>query len=360
MRPHRLPRCQQHSYQRYQEEGNHDQSNYYEYNQISTDHPASLRFTRDWYYGPQGHDLWQSAESADVYSRQRTRGYVADISHYADSSLRWMEHHNHDGYRQWHSARYSGYRAPIYNSSMNERNVFSRDRNSLETRIHHRHTSRVSNNRRQIQSYCSSAVTFSTPSDAANDAVVEQISAQSFHPGSREYSNVRRRADPTHLSREIKLGPSEEYLKISAEKSETLRGAANGLEGLVRKLLVLDLNGTLVYRSPHRSWRDRYPGSGDAVAATTVKDGHPQSDPSQLRPIRVTHPRPYLTPFRDYLFHPSTKQWLDTMVWSSAQPRNVNDMVEKCFGDMKGELVAVWTRDRLGLDAGDYSMPPSQ
>jgi hypothetical protein len=136
---------------------------------------------------------------------------------------------------------------------------------------------------------------------------------------------------------EKKLGPSEEYLKISLEKS-------NG-EGLVRKLLVLDLNGTLVYRSPHRS----FPGRRG-------RDVYAQFNPSKPRPLRTAHPRPYLTSLRNYLFHPSTKCWLDTMVWSSAQPHSVDDMVDKCFEDKIEELVAIWARDRMGLDANDYGM----
>ena len=43
------------------------------------------------------------------------------------------------------------------------------------------------------------------------------------------------------------------------------------------------------------------------------------------------------------------------MVWSSAQPDSVADMVDKCFGERKEELVAVWARDTLGLDEQAYS-----
>lgn len=35
---------------------------------------------------------------------------------------------------------------------------------------------------------------------------------------------------------------------------------------------------------------------------------------------------------------------LDTMVWSSAQPRNVDDMVHHVFGDLANDLKAIWTR----------------
>jgi hypothetical protein len=83
--------------------------------------------------------------------------------------------------------------------------------------------------------------------------------------------------------------------------------------------------------------------------------------------------------FRSYLFDERTRKWLDTMVWSSAQPHSVDDMVGKCFdedvtagggvlgqgeeelggdGDRKKgreNLVAIWARDTLGLTQGEYS-----
>lgn len=59
--------------------------------------------------------------------------------------------------------------------------------------------------------------------------------------------------------------------------------------------------------------------------------------------------------FREYLFHPVTRQWLDTMVWSSAQPHSVDDMVNKAFEQHREGLVAVWARDTLGLSSRDYS-----
>ncbi|THH32655.1 hypothetical protein EUX98_g1510 [Antrodiella citrinella] len=43
------------------------------------------------------------------------------------------------------------------------------------------------------------------------------------------------------------------------------------------------------------------------------------------------------------------------MIWSSAQPHSVNDMVRKTFGEDEDELVAVWARDTLGLSAEHYA-----
>ncbi|KAJ6551216.1 hypothetical protein B0H19DRAFT_951112 [Mycena capillaripes] len=99
-----------------------------------------------------------------------------------------------------------------------------------------------------------------------------------------------------------------------------------------RKLLILDLNGTLLLRSKHSR-------------------GGPRSGP---RP-RTVYPRPFLNSFSEYIFHPSTMVWLDTMVWSSAQPASVSDMVHNCFGDQQRKFLAIWARDTLGLPPALYN-----
>ncbi|KZV67395.1 hypothetical protein PENSPDRAFT_688198 [Peniophora sp. CONT] len=116
--------------------------------------------------------------------------------------------------------------------------------------------------------------------------------------------------------------PTPSYIELSLEPSAESSSAP-------RKLLVLDLNGSLVIRSA------RKPGPG------------PQ-------PVRTVNPRPYMGSFCEFLFHPKTKEWLDVMVWSSAQPYSVNDMVDKAFGEHKKELVAIWARDTLGLSQDHY------
>ncbi|KAJ3776418.1 NLI interacting factor-like phosphatase-domain-containing protein [Lentinula raphanica] len=103
-----------------------------------------------------------------------------------------------------------------------------------------------------------------------------------------------------------------------------------------RKLLVLDLNGTLVFRPKRYAKPSTHAQSGSAK-------------------LRVVHPRPYMTSFCDYLFHPQTKEWLDAMVWSSAQPHSVNDMIQHSFGRHQGDLKAVWARDTLDLDPVAYN-----
>ncbi|WOO78926.1 putative FCP1 y domain-containing protein [Vanrija pseudolonga] len=109
------------------------------------------------------------------------------------------------------------------------------------------------------------------------------------------------------------------------------------------KLLVLDLNGALVYRTA---------GTG---------------------PARKAYPRPFLNCFLQYVFLPEPeggpRPW-DVFVWSSAQPHNVKHMVETTFGEQwiegvwekedrlekiereqrgEGRLIGVWARDKMDL-----------
>ncbi|KAH8105353.1 hypothetical protein BXZ70DRAFT_887596 [Cristinia sonorae] len=134
--------------------------------------------------------------------------------------------------------------------------------------------------------------------------------------------------------------PTESYLSISSQAPHSL-DPSNASES--RKLLILDLNGSLLYRSAVRH------GNRGAEAQQVDSSGRPLP---RLRPV---HPRPYMTAFRSYLFAPETKSWLDVMIWSSAQPHSVNDMVEKTFGEDQTNLVAIWARDTLGLSNEHYN-----
>ncbi|KAI0357137.1 hypothetical protein OH77DRAFT_1399426 [Trametes cingulata] len=136
--------------------------------------------------------------------------------------------------------------------------------------------------------------------------------------------------------------PSPSYVAV-AEQSPSRIDDPTAL----KKLLVLDLNGTLLHRSPHiprPKHRSRQPFE------ERQRDEHGNFLP-RLRPV---HPRPYMRAFRSYLFAPQTRSWLDVMVWSSAQPHSVGDMVDKCFGEDKEKLLAVWARDTLGLSNDHY------
>ena len=127
--------------------------------------------------------------------------------------------------------------------------------------------------------------------------------------------------------------PSASYLDFASIPSQTLSEPTP-------KLLVLDLNGSLLLRSTRipKSYRGHH---------------HQNQYPA---PRRVM-PRPYLTAFRAYLFAPQTRAWLDVMVWSSAQPHSVQDMVSHAFGDDRDQLIAIWARDTLGLAEDHYREP---
>lgn len=187
-----------------------------------------------------------------------------------------------------------------------------------------------------------------------HDLFLEQVSH------SRSQSNRgRRRRDITIPSQPDKIPvPSPSYLRVTEEPSVRLTDPIQN-----RKLLILDLNGTLLYRESRPPLRDN-------------RDPYSIPEP---RPLRRTHTRPYIPSFKAFLFHPDTRRWLDTMVWSSAQYPNVKDMVGRCFGEdqvaeymeqsdatqksaegtegPRDGLVAIWDRAFLGLNETQYSTP---
>ncbi|KAL1671170.1 hypothetical protein EV122DRAFT_285245 [Schizophyllum commune] len=133
----------------------------------------------------------------------------------------------------------------------------------------------------------------------------------------------RRRRSPVRQST-----PSQEYLIHANRPSIPIHDPTSP-----RKLLILDLNGSLLVRA---RW-----------------NGTESTEPGQ-RFVRKVHRRPYLQSFQDYIFHPKTRTWLVTMIWSSAQPHSVHDMVDKCFGRAQGNFAAIWARDTLGLKHYEY------
>lgn len=149
-----------------------------------------------------------------------------------------------------------------------------------------------------------------------------------LHRSSFPYDHSTR-SSPSPPPAAPSTSPSPSYLDLASKPSKTLPEPT-------RKLLILDLNGTLLLRSP------RPPKSG--------RGHYSQAHPA---PRRVM-PRPYLTALRAYLFAPQTRAWLDVMVWSSAQPHSVEDMVLHTLGDDRERLVAIWARDTLGLEQDHY------
>lgn len=92
-----------------------------------------------------------------------------------------------------------------------------------------------------------------------------------------------------------------------------------GLPASRRILVIMDLNGTLLYR------------------------------PSKKRPFHFVE-RPHAKRFMQYC--------LDNFyvaVWSSARPRNVNNMVSQLLTpDQVQKCLVIWARDRFGLTDEDY------
>ncbi|KAG8722602.1 hypothetical protein FRC09_006001 [Ceratobasidium sp. 395] len=117
--------------------------------------------------------------------------------------------------------------------------------------------------------------------------------------------------------------PSEEYLALSQIPSNQLSTPQDD-QSLPRKLLVLDLNGTLVLRSPR-----------------------------EFGAMRTVMARPYAKTFRKYVFREGSQ--LDVMVWSSAQPHSVDSMLDVFFDSDRNRLAGIWARDTLGLATENYS-----
>ena len=232
------------------------------------------------------------------------------------------------------------------------------------------------------------------PEDPYNDAYADEnytnitpvIKAIAIDPYSDEYTpaldeeDVTSHPNPVSKAPTAPMSPSEDYLNTSQMQSTRLEDPTK-----VKKLLILDLNGTLLYRNPHNPRKDH--SKDDAGSGPQKEDDVYAHFPPGPRPLRMVNPRPFMPSFREYIFHPKTRKWLDTMVWSSAQPHSVQDMVEKCFGEdaveeedhshnrrgrkgknnrshgvevdefgreKRGKLVAAWARDTLGLDSNAY------
>ncbi|KAL1749077.1 hypothetical protein HDZ31DRAFT_28396 [Schizophyllum fasciatum] len=125
-------------------------------------------------------------------------------------------------------------------------------------------------------------------------------------------------------------------------------------QATLRKLVVLDLNGTLVVRS--RAGRDAHvPPPSDPYITFAPRSNKVRILPIFIPAPRIVYSRPFLRAFQQFLTHPSTRSWLDVMVWSSAQPHSIDSMVAHAFpGDARQALCAVWTRKDLGLSEKEY------
>ena len=96
------------------------------------------------------------------------------------------------------------------------------------------------------------------------------------------------------------------------------------------KLLILDLNGTLLYR-PRNPAIDR--------------------DSDMLQASMTPTLRPHLQEFMSYIF-----KHFKVMFWSSATPRNVNSMITATTTpEQRAKIIATWARDTLGLSPEEYN-----
>ncbi|BEI95795.1 hypothetical protein CcaverHIS631_0107440 [Cutaneotrichosporon cavernicola] len=164
----------------------------------------------------------------------------------------------------------------------------------------------------------------------------------------RSHRNEYPRSSRTRDTFQLKP-PRPLYIAYSCERYTTSGPA-------VPKLLVLDLNGALVYRNERGSTS------------------------------RTAYPRPFLANFLSYLFgNDPDGRGYEVLVWSSAQPHNVRNMVESTFepdlyrgvwktepheekegseeegseregSEARGEgrLLNVWARDKMGLSQAAY------
>jgi len=102
------------------------------------------------------------------------------------------------------------------------------------------------------------------------------------------------------------------------------------LENPTPKLLILDLNGTLLHRPRNR---------------TLELNTHMRK--ASKHPVL----RPHLREFMVYIF-----QHFQVMFWSSAKPHNVKAMINAATTpEQRDEIIAVWDRSRFGLSASEYN-----
>jgi hypothetical protein len=126
--------------------------------------------------------------------------------------------------------------------------------------------------------------------------------------------------------------PSRQRIHIPEPTQDYLLNASlppYRLETATTKLLVLDLNGTLLFRPRRDTGQHR----------TTRK--------SSTQPL----PRPHLAEFITYIF-----RHFKVMFWSSATPANVKSMIAAITtAQQRNDVVATWARDTLGLTPKEYN-----
>ncbi|WVW79756.1 hypothetical protein I302_101726 [Kwoniella bestiolae CBS 10118] len=309
----------------YRSEPNHGQS-------------SSQRYPVD-YSGGESSSSRYGYDSRDYgYSQNRGEGYRAERDHpYNDRSREYPEYRDY-GYGGYKGRNDYSYNRPYENSYPSP----AYDQNAYNPNEGRSTSTYIPPHQRGF----SSPILPSFPPTLP----LRPPSPQSQPPSRQYHSQPQSRPfvrDRTVTPPPVNLPPPKYLDLLRPNLDEPLSS-----ERIVPKLLVLDLNGALVYRNRSSS-----------------SEG------------RNSHPRPYLQSFLEYLFLPDRqskrgKRGWEVFVWSSAQPHNVRGMVESAFGprfiegiweeeseegrsareqEGEGRLLGVWARDKMGLRSGDYS-----
>ncbi|SYW76737.1 uncharacterized protein UBRO2_01574 [Ustilago bromivora] len=164
-------------------------------------------------------------------------------------------------------------------------------------------------------------------------------------------SSDARIAPPRILQASIRSSPRDSYILTATQPSTLLSDA----DAEARKLLVvLDLNGTLVFRAKRGNGR-----ALDSVRAVPRPYlfcflryclGTPSSPahPNQGSEGEGKRDKPHGSHFWSTCAEPQSSGRAEVVVWSSAQPLNVDSMVKASFDpSIRSQLKRVWARDTL-------------
>uniref|UniRef100_V5EZB4 FCP1 homology domain-containing protein n=1 Tax=Kalmanozyma brasiliensis (strain GHG001) TaxID=1365824 RepID=V5EZB4_KALBG len=182
-------------------------------------------------------------------------------------------------------------------------------------------------------------------------------------PGTPTHPSMYRPAPAHRLPPAIRAAPRPTYLKQAKQASRQLSDE----EARDRKLLVvLDLNGTLVFRA--KSGNGRALDSVRAVPRPFLLcflqyclgvSSHDSESPSTSNKGKEVHinSRPHGSHFWQTsastddnapIYEPCSSGKAEVIVWSSAQPANVDSMVRASFDEsVRSQVLRVWARDTL-------------
>jgi hypothetical protein len=141
----------------------------------------------------------------------------------------------------------------------------------------------------------------------------------------RSHANTPSRGSPSAQEhRDAKVQPSKESGGIP-NPTHAYFAASNTIPQPLQEpqhlLVVIDLNGTLLFR------------------------------PSRRQPTKFTA-RPNTRQFLKYCINTFT-----VVIWSSAKPENVKNMCDAILTpELRKKVVAIWGRDKFGLSSADYNM----